>query len=246
MFNIRNLWIQHKSAAGEKPRQITANDETHGKCQTKSYSTNRQKVPRERDVWGLSEAYWSLSYSHGLTLVALCELEQAATVVHHSTLENLAVETDQPGYIQHSSMFSGSQYFEHKPEWSHSTEMHKGYHILCVLQPHHNRFTALFPGPPRWAGARRELLDFMVQGKINRGRHTDHPAGRHSIQTNLHHLHHSPFLQARCPSCRPTNSVKTLNATKNHAKSQQLVSVVTKSCLAHFPRYYHFSYKRCK
>jgi len=23
----------------------------------------------------------------------------------------------------------------------------------------------------------------MVQGKINRGRHSDHPAGRHSIQT---------------------------------------------------------------
>ena len=49
---------------------------------------------------------------------------------------------------------------------------------------HHNRFTALFPRPPGWAGARRELLDFMVQGKINRGRHTDHPAGRHSIRTN--------------------------------------------------------------
>jgi len=45
-------------------------------------------------------------------------------------------------------------------------------------------FTALFPGPPGWAGARRELLDFMVQGKINRGRHTDHPAGRHSIRTS--------------------------------------------------------------
>ena len=50
--------------------------------------------------------------------------------------------------------------------------------------PHHNRFTTLFPGPPGWAGARRELLDFMVQGKINRGKHTDHPAGRHSIRTN--------------------------------------------------------------
>ena len=49
---------------------------------------------------------------------------------------------------------------------------------------HHNRFMALFPGPPGWAGARGELLDFMVQGKINRGRHTDHPAGRHSIRTN--------------------------------------------------------------
>ena len=35
---------------------------------------------------------------------------------------------------------------------------------------HHNHFTALFPGPPGWAGARRGLLDFMVQGKINRGR----------------------------------------------------------------------------
>jgi len=52
------------------------------------------------------------------------------------------------------------------------------------LPPHHNRFTALFPGPPRWADARRELLDFMVQGKINRGRHSDHPAGRHSIRSN--------------------------------------------------------------
>jgi len=49
---------------------------------------------------------------------------------------------------------------------------------------HHNRFTALFPGPPGWAGARRKLLDIMVQGKIDRGRYTDHPAGRHSIRTN--------------------------------------------------------------
>jgi len=48
----------------------------------------------------------------------------------------------------------------------------------------HNRFTALFPGPPGWAGARREMLHFVVQGKINRGRHTHHPAGRHSIWTN--------------------------------------------------------------
>jgi len=28
---------------------------------------------------------------------------------------------------------------------------------------HHNHITALFPGPLGWAGARRELLDFMVQ-----------------------------------------------------------------------------------
>ena len=50
--------------------------------------------------------------------------------------------------------------------------------------PHHKRFTVIFPVPPGWAGARRELLDFVVQGKINRGRHTDHPPRRHSIWTN--------------------------------------------------------------
>jgi len=74
--------------------------------------------------------------------------------------------------------------------------------------------TALFPGPPGWAGARRELLDFMVQGKINRGRHMDHPGGRHSILTNQCPPLPSPhFLQAGCPSCCPTNSVKALKAT---------------------------------
>jgi len=76
--------------------------------------------------------------------------------------------------------------------------------------PHHNRFTAISQGPPGWASARRELLDFIVQGKINTGRNTDHPAGCHSIRTNQC-LHHPPiFLQAGCPSCRRTNSVKAL------------------------------------
>jgi len=32
---------------------------------------------------------------------------------------------------------------------------------------HHNRFTALFPWLPRWASARKKLLDFMVQGEIS-------------------------------------------------------------------------------
>jgi len=58
----------------------------------------------------------------------------------------------------------------------------------------HNRFTALFPGPPGWAGVRRQLLDFMVQGKINRGRHIDHPTGHHSIGLTSAHLHHPPIF----------------------------------------------------
>jgi len=50
----------------------------------------------------------------------------------------------------------------------------------------HNHFMALFPGPPRWAGARRHfLMDFYGARDHDRGRHTDrHPDGQHSIQTN--------------------------------------------------------------
>jgi len=79
---------------------------------------------------------------------------------------------------------------------------------------HHNRFTALFPGSPGWADARKEFLDFMVQGKINRDIHTNHPAGCHSVWTNQCPPPSFPiFLQAGCPSCRRTNSVKALKAT---------------------------------
>jgi len=91
------------------------------------------------------------------------------------------------------------------------------YYYLCLPSVYQNTqeqqpFTALSPGPPGGAGARRERLDFMVQRKINTGRHTDHQAGRHSIRTNQCPPPPSPyFLQAGCPFCRPTNSVKALN-----------------------------------
>ena len=80
--------------------------------------------------------------------------------------------------------------------------------LTTTITPHHNRFTALFPGPPGWAGARRELLDFMAQGRINRGRHTDHPAGRHSIRTNqcpsiIPHIFYGPVA---LPAAKPTVS----------------------------------------
>ena len=67
---------------------------------------------------------------------------------------------------------------------NHLCPINHYYHPTGLPPPlHHNHFMAFFPGPPGWASARREPLDFMVQGKINRGRHTDHPAGRHSIRT---------------------------------------------------------------
>jgi len=81
-------------------------------------------------------------------------------------------------------------------------------HTTTVLWP----FFRDHPGEP----VPEENFWTMMQGKTNRGRHTDRPAGRHSIRTKQCSppLHHPPrFLQAGCPSCRPTNSVKALKAT---------------------------------
>jgi len=61
----------------------------------------------------------------------------------------------------------------------------------------------------------------------NRGRHIDHPAGRHSIRTNQFPLPPSPyFLQAGCPSCRPTNSIKALKAvfTSRYRKQNKAIA----------------------
>ena len=73
------------------------------------------------------------------------------------------------------------------------------------LLHNHNRFTALFPGPPGRAGAKRELVDFMVQGRINRGRHTDRPVGCHSIQTNRCPPPPSPIFSQLLHNCTKKN-----------------------------------------
>jgi len=76
---------------------------------------------------------------------------------------------------------------------------------LVLIVPHHsyNRFTALFPGPPGWAGARRKLLlDFMVLGRMTRIT-TDNPGGCHSIWISQQSTYISlPIFYAVCPSCR--------------------------------------------
>ena len=83
--------------------------------------------------------------------------------------------------------------------------------IITVLRP--------ISGTTRVSRCQKRTFGlYMVQGKINRGRHTDHPAGCHSIRTNQCPPPPSPiFLQAECSSCRPTNSVKALKARTSYA-----------------------------
>ena len=92
---------------------------------------------------------------------------------------------------------------------------------------HHHTTSVLwrfFSGTTRFSRSQKTTSDFMVQGKTNRGRQTDHPARRHSIQTNQCPPPPSPdFLQAGCPSCRPTNGVKSLKATSAESEEENCI-----------------------
>jgi len=77
------------------------------------------------------------------------------------------------------------------------------------------------------------LLDFYGAGENNGGRGTDSRGGRHPNWTNgtPTPTTRQGFLQARCPSCRPTNSVKALKAqnmqkVRRNFKSQNQPVVV--------------------
>jgi len=82
------------------------------------------------------------------------------------------------------------------------------HHSTAVLRP----FFRDHPGEPVPEVHNFWTSLYNVQEKINRGRHTDNPAGRHSIRTKQCPPPPSSILQAGCPSCRPTNSVKALKA----------------------------------
>ena len=78
----------------------------------------------------------------------------------------------------------------------------------------HTRLTALFPGLPSWSSTRKVKtnLDFTE------GRDSElqwYQLGLLQVCTSLQTDNHAStpplsFLQAGCPSCRPTNSVKAL------------------------------------
>ena len=80
---------------------------------------------------------------------------------------------------------------------------------------YYNHLTASFPGLPGWAGTRKVKpiwilleqetvsgsgISWAICKSAPRSRQITTPAPRHS-----------DFLQAGCPSCRPTNSVKALS-----------------------------------
>jgi len=102
----------------------------------------------------------------------------------------------------------------HSP-FNNTLHRHLSTQSTALVPPHHNhnRFTALFRDHPGELVPEENFWTLWCKGRLTEA-DTDHPAGCHSIWTNQCPPPPSPyFLQAGCPSCCPTNSVKALKAT---------------------------------
>ena len=87
----------------------------------------------------------------------------------------------------------------------------------------HTRLTTLFPGLPGWAGTRKvKPIWILLKQETVSGSGISRAICKSgtSLQTD-NHASTSPlsFLQAGCPSCRPTNSVKALKAPETERKT---------------------------
>ena len=87
------------------------------------------------------------------------------------------------------------------------------------------RLMAFFPGQPgKPAPDRQIILDFTAAGDDGGGSGISWTICKlfapRSRQITMPAPHHSVFLQAGCPSCHPTNSVKALKAIGTNGKGK--------------------------
>ena len=92
----------------------------------------------------------------------------------------------------------------------------KKHYIINYLYHTHTCLTALFLGLPRWASTRKvKPMWILLKQETVSGSGiswTICKSAPRSRQITTPAPHHSVFLQAGCPSCHPTNSVKALKA----------------------------------
>jgi len=127
-------------------------------------------------------------------------------------LEITALNLQPDGAIQICLLLLFLPWYSIPREW-------KNYSMLIQT---HTRLMALCPGLPGWAGTRKakpiwiSLKQETVSGSDISWAICKYAP--HSRQITMPAPHHSVFLQAGCPSCRPTNSVKALKAIQKSAK----------------------------
>ena len=102
-----------------------------------------------------------------------------------------------------------------------------------IQQQQQHPFNGPFPGLPRWAGTRKvkPIWILLKQETVSgSGISWDiRKSAPHSRQITIPTPHHSVFLQAGCPSCRPTNSVKALKAQIIPENNQLNISIALAS-----------------
>ena len=95
--------------------------------------------------------------------------------------------------------------------WSDCVCYKQCFHCLSLT---HTRLTALFLGLPGWASTRMvKPIWILLKQETVSGSGISWAICKfasRSRQITMPVPHHSSFLQAGCPSCRPTNSVKAL------------------------------------
>ena len=99
----------------------------------------------------------------------------------------------------------------------YTVQLPVGYDSLCLLacfwHTHTHPFNGPFSGTPGWAGTRKvKPIWILLEQEAVSG-----SGIRWAICKSASHSNHAStpplvFLQAGCPSCRPTNSVKALKA----------------------------------
>jgi len=89
------------------------------------------------------------------------------------------------------------------------------YNIIQTVCIHHNTHLMAFcPGLPGWAGTRKAKPIWIYWSKRVTVASAGSYANLHLTQTdNLAYIPPLSYLQARCPYCHPTNSVKALKIT---------------------------------
>jgi len=80
---------------------------------------------------------------------------------------------------------------------------------------------ALFQGLSGWAGTRKVKPIWVLLKQELQWHQLGHMQVCTSLQTDNHTSTQPLFLQAGCPSCHPTNSVKALKAKYSHKIKQK-------------------------
>jgi len=95
----------------------------------------------------------------------------------------------------------------------------------CSNITHTHPFNGPFPELPNWAGTRKvKPIWILLKQETVSGRGISWAICKSapcSRQITMPTPHHSVFLQAGCPSCRPTNSVKALKADCSNIINQK-------------------------